>query len=74
MSWTNDGRALLLRLVAENPTPEVINDLVPIADDETIVALGRIGRGSADLAPIIIAALEMIDDPRARALATSLRQ
>jgi hypothetical protein len=45
-----EGRSLLKRELLRAPTPRVIEGVVPIADDDCIVALGKIARSASGLA------------------------
>jgi hypothetical protein len=58
----------LVRLLREDPSAEVIDAAVAVADAECIVLLGRIVRTRPDLADAALSALRDIDDPRATAL------
>ena len=68
-----EARPLLLRLLQENPTADVIAAIVGVANDDGIVQLGRIARTRPDLAEATLDALEDIDDPRAAAILASIR-
>jgi hypothetical protein len=69
-----EARPLLIRLLIEAPSAEVINAVIPIADDVCIVTLGRIARNLPDLAAPAIAALDDMDNDRAAAIVSALRQ
>jgi HEAT repeat protein len=68
-----EARPALLRLLRDNPSAEVIDAIVPVADEDCVVLFGRLARQSPDLADALLEALDAIDTPRARALAASLR-
>ena len=59
--------ALAARL-RKAPSPEIIEAVAPIADDDCIVLLARIVRTVPDLAELALEALEAIDHPRAAQL------
>lgn len=69
-----EARPMLIRVLLEAPSPEVIDAVIPIADDVCIVTLGRIARNLPDLAAAAIVALDDMDNDRAAALVSSLRQ
>ncbi|MDA8231892.1 MAG: HEAT repeat domain-containing protein [Magnetospirillum sp.] len=64
-----EARPTLQRLLRDAPTAEAIDAIADIADEETVVLLGRIARSGADLAEAARNALAIIDHP----LATHLR-
>jgi HEAT repeat protein len=55
----------LVRLLLQGPTPEVIEAVAPIADEDCVVLLARIVRNRPHLADAALAALEVVDHPRA---------
>ena len=65
---------MLLRMLLEDPSADVIDAIAAVADEQVVVTLGRIARTRPDLAPVATAALDEIDDPRAAALASALRE
>jgi hypothetical protein len=69
-----EARATLSRLIQAKPTVEAIEAIAPIADDTSIVLLGRIARTQPGLANAVLDALNDIDTPQAAAMATSLRR
>jgi hypothetical protein len=69
-----EARQMLVRRLCEEPSPEVIDAIVPIADEVCIVTLGRIARSMPDLAAVAVAALDDIDDDRAAAVAFTVRR
>jgi hypothetical protein len=62
----------LAGLLRRAPSPEVIDSVAPIADDDCIVLLGRIVRTVPDLAAAALDALETVDHPRAAQLLQGL--
>lgn len=69
-----EGRPLLLRLLYRDPSAEVIDAAASLGDEECLILLGRIGRARPDLADAVLTALEGIEQPRATALAESVRR
>jgi hypothetical protein len=69
-----DGRAMLIGMLREDPSPEVIDAVAAIADEQVIVMLGRIARTRPDLTRVATMALDDIEDPRAATLARALRE
>jgi len=69
-----EARVMLVRLLHEKPSPDVIDAVIPIADEVCIVTLGRIARSRPDLAGQVVAALDDIDSDRAAAVASALRR
>ena len=61
----NEVRPLLTRYLREEPSAQIIDAVVPVADEECIVLLGRIARTMPDLSAAAIDALDAIDHPRA---------
>lgn len=68
----SEARPMLLRLLAEQPSVEVIEAVSGIPDDACVVLLGRIARTQADLAADALEALRDMDDPRAAAIAAAI--
>jgi HEAT repeat protein len=68
----SDALAALKRLLREEPSEEVIESIVPIADEECAVLLGRIARSGSGLSAAARAALDDIDHPRAEAIVSAL--
>ena len=64
---------MLAKLLREEPSEEVIDAVSSIADEECIVQLGRIARTELALSDAALNALEDIDQPRANAIATMVR-
>jgi len=62
-----------LGLLRGRPSAEVIEALAPIADQEVLVAFGRVARAMPDLRPHVLDALDQLDDPRAARIALALR-
>jgi hypothetical protein len=52
-----EGRPILLRLLRDQPSSEVIEGVVPIAAEDCVVLLGRAARQSPDLAGAVLDAL-----------------
>ena len=67
-----EARPVLVRLLGEGPTIEVIDAITAIADAESIVVLGRIARDRPDLASTVLDALDAIDHPRAERTAEAI--
>ena len=67
-----EARPMLKRLLAQSPTPEVIEALGPIADDEALVLLGRVARRHPHLKDAVVTALESADSPTAATIIASL--
>jgi len=68
-----EARPMLARLLRDEPSEEVIDAVSSIADEECMVQLGRIARTEPALSDAAINALEDIDQPRANAIATAIR-
>jgi hypothetical protein len=68
-----EARPMLAKLLREEPSEEVIDALSSVADEECIVQLGRIARTQPALSDAALNALEGIDQPRANAIATAIR-
>jgi HEAT repeat protein len=68
-----EARPMLAKLLREEPSEEVIDAVSSVADDECIVQLGRIARTQPALSDAALNALEGIDQPRANAIATAIR-
>ena len=68
----DDARPALLRLLRDTPSAETIEAVTDVADEETIVLLGRIARSGSDLAEPARYALAAIDHPRAARLLDTL--
>jgi HEAT repeat protein len=69
----SEARPMLAKLLREEPSEEVIDAVSSIADEECMVQLGRIARTEPALSDAALDALEGIDQPRANAIATALR-
>ena len=59
------ARPVLLRLLREEPTAEVLDAIAAVADEDSIVLMGRVMRGTPDLAEAARQALDEADHPRA---------
>jgi len=68
-----EARPVLLRLLQNEPSQEIVDAIVPVADEDCVVHLGRIARLTPDQAGTVLDALDAIDHPRARAVADTLR-
>ena len=68
-----EARPPLLGLLRRQPSAEVIEALAPIADDEVIVALGRVARAIPDLTQTVLDALDQLEGARAARIALELR-
>jgi HEAT repeat protein len=69
-----EARPMLAKLLREGPSEDVIDAVTQIADEDCMVELGRIARTEPALSNAALSALEDIDQPRARATATMVRQ
>jgi hypothetical protein len=64
---------ILKRLLRDAPSPQVIDSVVSIADEECVVLLGRIARSAPELTAAALDALEDISHPCAGAVAAAIR-
>jgi hypothetical protein len=71
-SGRSETRSALVRLLRDAPSPEVIEAIAPIADEECVVLLARIARTMPHLADAALDALEVVDHPRAAQLVPCL--
>jgi hypothetical protein len=69
-----EARPVLLRLLRVQPSAEVIDAVSFVADDDCIVALGRIARTRQDVAADAMRGLEESDNERAAAIVAAIRQ
>jgi hypothetical protein len=69
----SEVRPLLVRFLREKPSPEIIDAIAPIADEECIILLGRVARARPDLSEAVRDALDTIDHPRAEKIAAQIR-
>lgn len=67
-----EARPMLKRLLAQSPTPELIEALGLVADEEALVLLGRVGRRDPHLKEAVLTALESADSPAAATIIASL--
>lgn len=67
-----EARATLLDLLQRRPSAEIIEALVPIADEDCVILLGQLARRNTALRSSVLAALEAIDHPRAAAVLAAL--
>ncbi len=70
----SEVRALLVTYLHEEPTAELIDAIVPVADDECVVLLGRLARSTPHLSERAVEALRSIDHPRAEKIIAALRE
>jgi HEAT repeat protein len=68
----NEVRPLLARYLREEPSAQLIDAVAPVADEECIILLGRIGRTMPDLSAAALDALDSIDHPRASRIAAEI--
>jgi HEAT repeats len=69
-----EARPVLLRLLREAPSAEVIDAAIAVADEECLVLFGRLARTRPDLAEAALAALDAIPSPRAATIAAAARR
>jgi hypothetical protein len=65
---------VLVELLRHAPSPEVIEAVTPIADEDCVVLLARLVRAKSDLTDAALDALEAIDHPRAAQLLKALQE
>jgi hypothetical protein len=70
----SEARPTLRRLLSEQPSREVVEAVVAIADEECMVLLGRLARERPAFAAAALDALENIDHPRADVIAAAVRR
>jgi HEAT repeat protein len=68
-----EARPVLVKLLREQPSEELIDAVSSVADEECMIQLGRIARTEPTLADAALDALEGTDHPRADAIATAVR-
>ena len=68
-----EARPMLVSLLREEPSEEVIDAVSSVADEECMVLLGRIARSTPALSDAALNTLESIDHPRACAIAVAIR-
>jgi HEAT repeat protein len=68
-----EARPMLMSLLREKPSEEVIHSVASIADEDCMVLLGRIARSTPGLANAALDTLEDIEHPRASAIAATVR-
>ena len=61
-------------LLRHEPPEEVIEAVTPVADEESLVLLGRIARSAAGPVEAALTALDSIDHPRAAVIAAAIRR
>ena len=69
-----EARPALLRLLHSAPSAAAVGAIAPIADEDTLVQLARLGRTRPELLANVLDALDAIDLPRAAVVATALRR
>ena len=69
-----EGIANLLRQLAETPSRDVAEALIQVAGEDEWVRLSQAAARNPSLAPLVLAALEDTEAPRAAAIAASLRR
>lgn len=69
-----ESRGALARLLREEPTIDVIEAVCRVADEDCLALLGRIARGTTDLAEAALAALDSVEEPRAGEIAAAVRR
>lgn len=69
-----EARHVLVHLLGDSPSVEVIEAMAGVADDDALVRLGQLARARPDLADAVIAALDDLDEPRAAVIAGSVRR
>jgi hypothetical protein len=67
-----EGKRMLVRLLATAPTPEVIDAVTGVADEDCMTLIARAGQHRPELVGAARNALERIDHPRAVRLLASL--
>ena len=68
-----EARECLVGLLRRKPSADVIDAIAPVADEDCIILLARLGRENGDLRAAVLDALDAIDHPRARQAAATLR-
>lgn len=68
----SEARSMLIRLLREEPSAEIIDAIAPVADEECVVLLGRVARAAPDLSQAVIDALDVIDHPLAQRVAAAI--
>ena len=69
-----EGVAILLRQLADAPSLDVVEALLPVAGDDEWVRLGQAAARKPSLAPIVLEMLDDADSPRAARIAAGLRR
>jgi hypothetical protein len=70
----DEARPALKRLLREAPSPAVIDAAIAVADDESLVILGRLARTRPELADAALDALDGAESPRAATIAAAVRR
>ena len=69
-----EGHFVLTRMLGTAPSDEVLRALANIAEDDDWVRLGQTAMCIPDLAPVVLEVLDESGEPRATAVAQSLRR
>jgi hypothetical protein len=67
-------RGVLLRALRESPDPDLIEAILPIADEEAVVVLGRVAERHPALRAAVLTELDDIDLPRAAVVRARLER
>jgi hypothetical protein len=67
-----EARPALIRLLGTGPSPQVIDAVAPVADEDCVVLLARIARTKPGIARAARDALDRIDHPRAAQVLAAL--
>lgn len=70
----SEARSALKKMLAEQPSREIVDAAASIADEECMVLLGRLARARPAFASVALEALDSIDHPRASAIAAAIRR
>ena len=68
----SEARAALARQLRIAPSPEVIDAITLVADEESVILLARVARTVPQLAEAALVALDTVDHPRARQLISGI--
>lgn len=69
-----ESRPVLMRLLFEQSSAEVIEAIAAVADEACLILLGRLARSRPELAGKVMAVLEDADSPRAATVAAAIRR
>lgn len=70
----NEARPVLKKLLSEDPSREVVEAVVEIADEDCMTLLGQLARNRPAFAAAALDALESIEHPRAGKIAAGIRR